>query len=383
MGVVDGICKPRSPRLQLAHPLTSGLQRAWLFHEGSGPPDQSVREQIRNRAPGVNGTAPSWQRGPMGSYLDFASGSNYLTVESTNYGPDVTISIIFLFKSFANFFLLYDGASNWIYVNSSTTIQFIASGGGGSTTVPTWTANTWYHVICTKKGGAAAIWLNGVKYTPASIGSGNFQNITRIGQSSQTCGIAHVLVWNRQLSENGVLSVQRDPYQMFRPTGPIRIFIPTLYVPVHQIAAALMATVQLAGSVTVVSQAAAALVGAADLACNTTLVAQAVADLVGAAAQLAGANQVAQAVSGLTAQVTLAARTRVMLQVTATWTATAALAGSLTVPATLFNYFAPDRLPTAKQVKLTDLVEAAGLIIPSSGTKILAIVDGQLVLLDP
>jgi hypothetical protein len=67
-----------------------------------------------------------------------------------------------------------------VYVANSTTITTDKYGGGGafSYTVPTMTANTWYHFVLVRSGTTSAVFLNGVRAGVTQTDSLNYNGTT-------------------------------------------------------------------------------------------------------------------------------------------------------------------------------------------------------------
>lgn len=72
-----GIIKPQQPRLQRSHPLSIGLEAAWLMNEGTGITvyDQSERAVNPLNLAGYSGP-PAWVGGNNGWALSFANNGN-------------------------------------------------------------------------------------------------------------------------------------------------------------------------------------------------------------------------------------------------------------------------------------------------------------------
>ena len=89
-------------------------------------------------------------------------------------------------------------------------------------TVPTMTANTWYHLAATFNAGTATLWLNGTRSSTGTIATGwNFQSQTyRIGAwVSQSTYSQGVYISNPRITTSAVYDVTQTTITV--PTSPL------------------------------------------------------------------------------------------------------------------------------------------------------------------
>jgi hypothetical protein len=127
-----------------------------------------------------------------------------LTTGFTLGAGSYTVEGWFRLPDFSNQYALFgantsagdgNGMMNLI-VSSSTNIFTDKNGGGGSVsyTVPTMTANTWYHFALTRNGTSEALFINGVRAGTAVTNTINYTAATK------RIGMSYVRSWPGQMA---------------------------------------------------------------------------------------------------------------------------------------------------------------------------------------
>ena len=157
----------------------------------------------------------------------FTLGAGSYTVEGWFQLPD-----------FANQYALFganasagDGSGMMnLIVSSSTVIFSDKNGGGGSVsyTVPTMSANTWYHFALTRNGSTEALFINGVRAGSTQTNSLNYTAATK------RIGMSYVRSWPGYMTNFRVVvgSYVYDPSYAFCtvPIGPLTNITNTKYL---------------------------------------------------------------------------------------------------------------------------------------------------------
>ena len=161
-----------------------------------------------------------------------------LTTGFTLGAGSYTVEGWFQLPDFANQYAMFganasagdgSGMMNWI-VSNSTTIFSDKNGGGGSVTytVPTMSANTWYHFALTRNGTTEALFLNGVRAGTAQTNSLNYTAATK------RIGMSYVRSWPGLMTNMRVVvgSFVYDPQYSYCtvPIGPLTTVTNTKYL---------------------------------------------------------------------------------------------------------------------------------------------------------
>jgi hypothetical protein len=159
--------------------------------------------------------------------VGFTLGAGSYTVEGWFQLPDFNAE----YSMFGANASAGDGAGmmNWI-VSNSTTIFSDKNGGGGTVTytVPTMSADTWYHFALTRNGTSEALFLNGKRVAAAATNAINYTAATlRIGMSYRNS-------WPGKLTNFRVVvgSYVYDPAFTYCtvPIGPLTVITNTKYL---------------------------------------------------------------------------------------------------------------------------------------------------------
>jgi hypothetical protein len=174
------------------------------------------------------------------SFPGGASGTRMLdlTTGFTLGAGSYTVEGWFRLPDFSNQYALFganasagdgNGMMNLI-VSSSTNIFTDKNGGGGSVsyTVPTMTANTWYHFALTRNGTSEALFINGVRAGTAVTNTINYTAATK------RIGMSYVRSWPGLMTNFRVVvgSFVHNPAFAFCtvPIGPLTAITNTKYL---------------------------------------------------------------------------------------------------------------------------------------------------------
>jgi len=232
---------PLGVRINPAHPLAHGLQRAYIFNEGGGVPV----DLVRNRKASAFGPDTAWVAGPNGPALRFSQTGNNWVVDP-DAAADGPLTVIIK--------CLWDGTSHpsqyvwlwnhwWnVYINSP-------AGQGGLNFVRNWSTNydavssstfftdgqhvnKWIHFVWVSPGGLGShmIYENGVQKVGAVNGSGTPVAVTdftigaydNLGSSAAPWPglIDHCLFYNRALSPPEARMLFADNFCFMQPQSP-------------------------------------------------------------------------------------------------------------------------------------------------------------------
>jgi len=215
---------PKGAMLNRGHPLSRGLVGCWLMNEGGG---NKVYDLSGNGNIGTFvGSGLLWTPAQFGPGLSF-SNANYEYVSISKLTIPATMDKTFSFwvkpKALAEADFLFDCTSRLVLalrdVGSIDTIAFY-DGAWHETGVAA-DLNTWQSIIFSFSGITARVYKNGINiggtiaYTQKAVDAN-----VRLGNSvsnTHNCNslIDYVQIWNRALTASEILSLYREPFQMF------------------------------------------------------------------------------------------------------------------------------------------------------------------------
>lgn len=252
-----GVVKPGNGAiLDRTHPLARDLVGCWLINEGTG---STVFDYSGNRYDGTltNMTDADWVAGNHGHALDFDGSDDHVRTGTRQGGQDGYSSLVWVKPASADNLALFEAQAD--YGDSVYHHQFFQSGTVSSgqvtarvgtdkdnkigRTAPGLVGGEWQCWAFTWNGGTAnsdiQIYHDGIQVDSGDDGSGSFSGaysgevMHAIG--SQIAGdggpsvpftgeIGCCLIWHRWLSDEEVMSLYRDTYQMFRYYNEISLW---------------------------------------------------------------------------------------------------------------------------------------------------------------
>ena len=179
---------------------------------------------------------------PTGAYISSTQGSNYFPTSSyLGSGSALTLGTTCTFECWfrttsnpaTSKFVLLGGSGNrglTVYNGtygqgnySATVIRLDwETAGDIGFTVPTMSANTWYHLAVTFNAGTATLWLNGTRSSTGTVATGwtlQSQNYSIGAWPSQSTYSQGVYISNARLTTTAVYDVTQTTITV--PTGPL------------------------------------------------------------------------------------------------------------------------------------------------------------------
>ena len=209
---------PKGAMLNRGHPLARGLVYCGLFNEGGG---NIVNDLSGNGNKGSLIADTHFVSGKFGPCLSFDGTEDSVSLKKSillSYHIPRTISIWFSATALGG--VLLGGVSPQYYPYIDATRVYIRSGGAVSILHEGITLNQWHNLIITGPGSniGPLLYIDGKLIGQFSVDAQ--PNITHIGAfsigtSSFNGLIDNVQIYNRALTATEVLSLYRDPFQMF------------------------------------------------------------------------------------------------------------------------------------------------------------------------
>jgi len=225
------------PVLNHRHPLSRGLNLAWLLTERGGTSvwDSSTRKSAASLA----GTfTPGWATDFDGPCVTL-SGRDYERITGTDDVPFKTLDVsvaMWLYWSAHDSWALLAGKTNgsivttnhdWsVLFNGTNNTIYLIRNGANTTAVAGPAQNAWVHMVATFGASQSKVYYNGaLSSTGSGFGAGVTANtasrlVSVYGYASNSVDVvgrvSSVLVWDRYLSQHDVGELYADTYAMFR-----------------------------------------------------------------------------------------------------------------------------------------------------------------------
>lgn len=214
------ILKPKwLTKIEAGHRMSKGLVGSWIFNEGGG---DLAFDSSGNENNGMLIANARFVGGRDGPVLDLDGAGDFVTI-SQNLGTVWTIALWLKTDTISGGFdcVMGEDGSFSIYLENDKLEIFDGARRSQDGTIA---AGVWVHAAFVATGNGFEIYIDGVKDSGALAQSAHSWNFGKIGYSGAAGEyfdgqIGSVRIYNRALIGREILSLKRDPYQMFKRGG--------------------------------------------------------------------------------------------------------------------------------------------------------------------